>query len=115
MFFFKKCFYRNTGPIEALCIFLRRLSYPTRLGTMVTSFGRSPAALSQIYLSVLEHIYSEFSHLLVWDHARLNADWMARCAKAVYDRDGPLTTCVGFIDGTVREICRPKYGVQKAA
>ncbi|OQR86255.1 hypothetical protein ACHHYP_10781 [Achlya hypogyna] len=87
------------GPVEALCIFLRRLPYPPRLGSLVAKFGRSRAALSEIYVSVLGHIHSNFKHLLVCDHLGLDASWMERCAAAIHSKGAPLATCIGFIDG----------------
>ena len=32
-----------------------------------------------------------------------------RYAEAIYQHGAPLQNCFGFIDGTVREIARPKY------
>ncbi|CAC5403562.1 unnamed protein product [Mytilus coruscus] len=38
----------------------------------------------------------------------LSQECLERFAGAVFDRDGPLDSCWGFIDGTVRPICRPQ-------
>jgi nuclease HARBI1 len=42
-----------------------------------------------------------------WDHQRLHQALLRRFADAVAARGAPLPNCVGFIDGTVRAICRP--------
>ncbi|ETV99808.1 hypothetical protein H310_07850 [Aphanomyces invadans] len=82
---------------------------------MVQTFGRSREALSSIANETMLHVYHRFGHLLEWDEERLNGAWMAQCGQAIHARGAPLTTCIGFIDGTVREICRPGKSIQKAA
>ncbi|ETW01633.1 hypothetical protein H310_06264 [Aphanomyces invadans] len=104
----------TASAIEAVCIMLNRLAWPHRLGTMVQTFGRSREALSSIANSVVQHVYDKFGHLLQWDYDRLNADWMKSCGDAIHAQGAPLTTCIGFIDGTVRGICRPGKKVQKS-
>ncbi|KAG3247902.1 hypothetical protein PI124_g7403 [Phytophthora idaei] len=37
---------------------------------------------------------------------------LAAYASAIYDKGAPLSTCVGFIDGTVRGMCRPNKNQQ---
>ncbi|ETV78812.1 hypothetical protein H257_07642 [Aphanomyces astaci] len=105
----------NASAVEALCILLNRLAWPHRLGTMVLLFGRSREALSVLSNGVMCHIYDRFKHLLRWDKDRLDASWMEKCASAIHDSGAPLDCCIGFIDGTVRGICRPGKGVQKTA
>ena len=95
--------------IEGLCIVLRRLSYPCRLEDLEPLFGRSKVELSYIFNDVLDYIYSVHSHLL----EDLNQSWLShenldQFANAIYERGGPLDSCWGFIDGTVRPICRPQ-------
>ncbi|OQR89038.1 hypothetical protein ACHHYP_06510 [Achlya hypogyna] len=107
---------RYSAPaIEALCILLHRLAWPTRLGAMVPMFGRSREAICGLYIAVLDHVHYRFGYLLDWDAQRLDGAWMAACAAAIHEQGAPLNTCIGFIDGTVRGICRPSHGVQKAA
>ncbi|OQR84383.1 hypothetical protein ACHHYP_20676 [Achlya hypogyna] len=105
----------NVSAVEALCVLLNRLAWPHRLGSMVSHFGRSREALSTIFNAALHHINERFARLLKWDDRRLDGRWMAACAKAIHAKGAPLDSCIGFIDGTVRGICRPKNGVQRAA
>ena len=105
----------NTSNVEALCILLNRFAWPHRLGSMVRLFGRSREALSVIANTTMRHIYDRFHHLLYWDVRRLDESWMEECARVIHARGAPLDSCIGFIDGTVRGICRPSKGVQKAA
>ncbi|KAF0698103.1 hypothetical protein As57867_003465, partial [Aphanomyces stellatus] len=109
-----KARYRATA-VEAVCIMLNRLAWPHRLGSMVQTFGRSREALSSIANETMLHVHSRFGHLLEWDDARINREWMQQCADAIHKHGAPLKTCIGFIDGTVREICRPGKKIQKAA
>ena len=93
---------------EGVLILLRRLSYLNRLDDMKPLFSRSKSELSYISNTVLGCLYrthsSKFSDLhQSWmdeEHLRLYAD-------AISDIGGPLPNCWGFIDGTVRPICRP--------
>lgn len=96
--------------VEALCIFLRRMAYPSRYYDLIKIFSRSQTALSRFFNEVLDHIYKKFLHLLKFDSTRINQDKLALFAKAIKKKGSPLNNCVGFIDGTVRAICRPtKY------
>ncbi|KAF4145811.1 DDE superfamily endonuclease, partial [Phytophthora infestans] len=97
----------NVAALEALCIFLRRMAYPVRLGDLEDLFGRDTTAISSISNAVPDFIYDKFNYLLEFDHSRLNADTLSAYAEAVHAKGAPLQTCVGFIDGTVRGTCRP--------
>lgn len=94
--------------LEGLCILLRRLAYPNRLSDIGKIFGRPDSALSFIINNMLEIIFSNHSHLL----ADLNRSWLSNqsldeLSHAVQMTGAPLPKCWGFIDGTVRPICRP--------
>ncbi|KAF4045202.1 DDE superfamily endonuclease [Phytophthora infestans] len=90
----------NVAALEALCIFLRRMAYPVRLGDLEDLFGRDTTAISSISNAVPDFIYDKFNYLLEFDHSRLNADTLSAYAEAVHAKGAPLQTCVGFIDGT---------------
>ena len=103
----------KVSALEALCITLNWLAWPHRLGSMCTLFGRSREAISTVFTDVVNHIYERFKHLLIWDFVRLDERWMQNCAEAIFNKGGQLTTCIGFIDGTVRGIARPGNRLQK--
>lgn len=93
---------------EGMLILLRRLSYPNRLEDMKPLFNRSKSELSYIANTVLEYLYIKHSGKL----SNLNQSWLdeehlRQYADAISDIGGPLQHCWGFIDGTVRPICRP--------
>ena len=97
--------------LEALCILLKRLAYPVRYCDMVPRFGRSVPDLCKIYHLMLNHIYDNFSYLLQqWDTPFLSQELLQSYANAVHAKGAPLKNCFGFVDVTVRPICRPgKY------
>ena len=97
--------------MEGMCILLRRLAYPCRYTDMVPRFGRNPTELCLIFNSVLDFIYRRHCHRVQnWGmNPFLQPGELHRYAEAIYQHGAPLQNCFGFIDGTVREIARPKY------
>lgn len=98
----------KSSSLEALCIFLRRLSYPNRFYDLTFMFRRSEAELSFICKEVLQFIYNRHGHLL----HNLNRRWLRKhdlekYAAAISNKGAPLMNCWGFIDGTIRPTCRP--------
>ena len=96
--------------IEGLLIMLRRLVYPNRLSDLTHLFQRSESELSYIINETVRIVYDTHSHLL----RDLGQDWLSRdnlegFANVVQAAGSPLHNCWGFIDGTVRPICRPTY------
>ena len=94
--------------VEAFCICLRRFAYPCRYADLVPRFGRPVPQLCMMFNVVLEDIYNKFSHLLT----DLNQPWLSRenlksFANAVHNKGAALDNCWGFVDGTVRPICKP--------
>ena len=96
--------------MEALCILLRRLAYPNRLGDLSPIFGRATEELSIIFNTVLNIVYNQHNNKF----SNLEQAWInpATFAEAVANKGAPLDRIWGFIDGTVRGICRPKYHQQ---
>ncbi|DAZ99285.1 TPA: hypothetical protein N0F65_005453 [Lagenidium giganteum] len=84
------------SPEHALCIFLRRMAYPNWLVDLEHLFGYSSTALSKVCGDVLTHIHNKFKYRF-----RLSSDGWSR------EDLNTVACCVGFIDGTVRRICRP--------
>ena len=73
------------------------------------SFWKAPPVLSMIYNEVVQFMYREHGHRVTeWNHAILSPANLQIYAAAVHEKGGPLENCFGFIDGTVRPICRPK-------
>ncbi|XP_065069062.1 uncharacterized protein LOC135694309 [Rhopilema esculentum] len=95
-------------PVEALCVCLKRFAYPSRYADLVPRFGRPVPQLCMIFNLVIDDIFDRFSHLL----SDLNQPWLSRenlqsFADAIHNKGAALDNCWGFVDGTVRPICRP--------
>ena len=103
------CYNRTkTDGLEALCIFLRRFAYPVRYGDMIPAFGRSVPELSMISNKILNHIHENFNRLLGgFNHGWMTPESLEEYARVVHRKGAALDFCWGFIDGTVRPICRP--------
>lgn len=104
-------FYKGSycNGLEALCILLKRLAYPVRYCDMVRRFGRSVPDLCKITLWMLNYVYDRNSYLLRrWNTPFLRPESLQSYANAIHAKGAPLKNCFGFVDGTVRPICRPR-------
>ena len=95
--------------IEALCMCLKRFTYPCRYADLVPRFGRPVPQLCMIINLVVDYLFDRYSYLL----HNLNQAWLSSqnlqmYADASHNKGAALDNCWGFIDGTVRPICRPK-------
>lgn len=100
----------NNIPIpatEALCIMLRRLAVSSRLLEMNDVFGRPPEALSRVFNEMVIWFTTRWGGLLTWDPVLLAPEKLEEYCNAVTSRSGRMGVVWGFIDGTVRQICRP--------
>lgn len=96
--------------MEGLCVVIRRLAYPNRLDDLSPLFGRTKFELSNIFNTSLDYIYENYSYLLdTLDRPWLSLDQLQVMATAIKNKNSPLENCWGFIDGTVRPICRPAH------
>ena len=75
---------------------------------MINGFGRSVPELSMITNAMLDFL-NDFhgDKLTQWNQYILNRQKLQEYADAIFNKGAPLQTCFGFIDGTVRPICRP--------
>ena len=95
--------------IEALCILLKRLAFPTRYSDMTPMFGRNMTETCLIYNKMIDHIYAQHAHRLNdWNQPMLTSAQLKLYANAIHQKGAPLRSCFGFVDGTVRRIARPK-------
>ncbi|CAB4033906.1 Hypothetical predicted protein [Paramuricea clavata] len=94
--------------VEALCIFLKRFAYPCRYLDMMPRFGRPVPQLCMISNAVMSFLYTQWNHLLsTFDQPWLTSDNIEEFCHAVFQKSGALENCFGFVDGTVRPICKP--------
>ena len=95
--------------MEGLCMLLRRVSYPCRYSDLIPQFGGKPVSvISLITNHVIDYIFETHGHLITErNHNILNPQALQSYADAISKKGAPLNNCFGFIDGTVRPICRP--------
>lgn len=94
--------------IEGLCLLLRRFSYPCRYSDLIPRFGQPVPVLSMVTNTVMDFIYDTHGHRITqWNNDILNPVQMQTYADAIYNKGAALDNCIGFVDGTVRPICRP--------
>ena len=94
--------------LTGLCMLLKRLSYPCRLGDMISRFARPVPVISMITNTVIDYIYSQHGHrITTWNHVMMNPEKLQIYANAISAKGAPLDRCFGFIDGTLVRICRP--------
>jgi len=94
--------------MEGLCMLLKRLAYPCRFSDMVPRFGRPVPEMSMMTNVVMEWIYHEHSHHLTdFNQPFLSRASLRTYADSIHEKGAALNNCWGFIDGTVRPICRP--------
>lgn len=104
-----KCDQRSVcDGIEGFCMVLKRLAYPCRYSDMIPRFARPVPVLSMVFNTVLDYIYEEHVHRITqWNQTLLSPHKLEEYAEAIEGKGAALTNCFGFIDGTVRPICRP--------
>ena len=94
--------------MEGLCLMLKRLAYPCRYFDLIPLVGRSIPELCMITNTVLDWFYNVHGfRLSSWNQTFLSPANLEQYANAITRQGGPLTNCLGFVDGTVHPICRP--------
>ena len=103
------CFQRSVRyGVESLCIVLKRLAYPCRHLDLMPRFARAVPVLCLTNNHLFDFIYETDRHrLLQWNEQLLNANALEEYTAAISAKGSPLDHCFGFIDRTVRPICRP--------
>ena len=93
---------------EGLCIVLKWLAYPCRYNDLVSIYGRPVPEISKISNTVIDFTFEHHGRQISeWNHCILNHHALQTYAEAVSDNGVALDNCFGFVDGTVRPICRP--------
>jgi len=97
---------RDRAPVfEVFCLLCAKYAYPVRFCQLIREFYRSASAMSRLIKTLRKLLYFRFSDRLRHPPP-LDAEQCACFASKSRSICGhPIV--VGFIDGTVREICRP--------
>ena len=75
---------------------------------MISRFAYAVPVLSMVTNKVINFLYETHGHtILDWNDTILNPPALEEYAHAISNRGSPLKNCFGFIDGTMRPICRP--------
>ncbi|KAF0731276.1 hypothetical protein Ae201684P_011837 [Aphanomyces euteiches] len=97
----------RSDPVEALAICLRRLVFPHRWIDMAAMLGRAPSTICHIFYFVVEFLDKNLSKMLYFYIDRISKN-IDRYCKAISSKEKRSIKGVwGFIDGTVRPMCRP--------
>ena len=92
---------------EALCMMCMKFAWPTRLGSMVRMFGSSVARMSRIIGQFRRTLFNLFCPALAAPRV-LPLATLEEFAAAIKVKSGCFNV-VGFIDGTVRPVCKPTH------
>lgn len=73
-------------------------------------FPKGRSVLSEIFTYMIDRIISSKGHVLT----NINAVWLSdqkikMLCRRLYLKGSPYKRCFGFVDGTVKAICRPTY------
>ena len=94
--------------VEALCMVLRRFSYPCRYSDMLPQFGSPIPEFSMITNTVVDYIYQKHGEKITrWNNKLLSPGSLRLYADTVHRKGAALENCFGFVDATVRQICQP--------
>ena len=89
-------------------MYLKRFAYPCRYGDLVHHFARPVPEISVITNHMMDLIYGRWHHLLTrYNHDLLSPPKLLQYAEAIEQAGAALNNCWGFVDGTVRPVCRP--------
>jgi hypothetical protein len=90
---------------EVMCLMCMKYAFPTRFCTLTREFGRSGCAMSRLIRTLRQLLFSRFASALRSPPPLCALQCACFASKCRAICGNPIV--VGFIDGTVREICRP--------
>ncbi|KAF7334803.1 DDE Tnp4 domain-containing protein [Mycena sanguinolenta] len=96
--------------IEALCLLLARFRSAGDQFDLSMQYNRSQSAISEVVNELTEYLDDTWSHLLDFDtNGLLTRTRMQIYADAIHAAGAPLRHIWGFIDCTIRCMCRPSW------
>jgi hypothetical protein len=93
--------------IRALMMVMRKFAFPIRLQCLAKAFGREYSQISRIISVTTDIIFKRWAPIMLFDVRRLSSETLQRYGSAFKDAGLPYENLWGFIDGTIRKICRP--------
>lgn len=101
--------------IEAFGLLCARFRTPSDIYVLTSLYNRSIAAISEVVNELTEYLDERWKHLLGFDrNGILSTENLEQYAEAIHDFGAPLDSIWGFLDCTIRQICRPRW-FQRAA
>lgn len=101
--------------LEALCLLCARLRSAGDKFELIRDYNRSQSSISQIINELSTYLDDKWSELLNFDtEGVLCQKNLKRYALAIYCRGAPSKTIWGFINCTIRRICRPQLYQRQA-
>ncbi|ETV69898.1 hypothetical protein H257_14497 [Aphanomyces astaci] len=91
--------------VEAMCVMLRRLRYPTTYYDKVATFGRSREQLCRVFNFMVTFVHAEWKEI-IYCNTRIVRHRIGQYAAAIHAKGSPLTSVWAFPDGTKIETCR---------
>jgi nuclease HARBI1 len=95
----------RANTFDVFCLLCAKYAYPMRYCQLVREFGRSASAMSRLIKSLRQLLYHRFCNRLRHPPALSAEECACFASKCRAICGHPIV--VGFIDGTVREICKP--------
>ena len=92
----------------AFCFLLAKLAYPKRLCDLEEFFGITRTIISRTLSYMVVRITTENAHLLKIRKCICD-QYLEQWKVAMQNAGSPLPNCWAFIDGTCKQVCRPKY------
>ena len=109
------CYNRSKfSGLEGFCLFLKRFAYSCRYSDLVPRFGGPVPEVCIMSNYVMNMLHENFYHLLhSFYQPLLSQQNLELSTHAVHDKGAAPRNCWGFVDGTVRPICRPNERIQR--
>jgi len=91
-----------------LCLVLYRLSWPYRYKDCMEPFGHERSWLSWVFNGTCQHIYRQHYETLQWNPTLLTQARFRYYCQKTQQKGKPSGLISGFVDGTHKQICRPR-------
>jgi hypothetical protein len=97
----------NLPAKDALCMLLYRLAGTRSTWDVADGFGVSQSYISKVTVSLVDFMTQKWAMVVKFNKARMIRS-LPLYAAAIRASGASLSNCVGFIDGTNREVARPR-------
>ncbi|KAF8215445.1 hypothetical protein K438DRAFT_1544831, partial [Mycena galopus ATCC 62051] len=95
---------------EALALLLARFRSAGDIQDLSMMYDRCHSSISELVNELSEYLDERWGHLLDFDsNGLLSPASMQEYADAIHDSGAPLDGIWGFIDCTIRAVCRPRF------